>query len=67
MKFKEQDVYFWTFSIVAVKYYYKDIDPCEDLFNEINQHYEMFIPLYLEDMSRDFTNEAINYFVTLID
>lgn len=67
MNFKEQDIYFWTFSIVAVKYYYKDIDPCEDLFNEINQHYEMFIPLYLEDTSRDFTNEAINYFATLID
>lgn len=67
MKFKEQDIYFWTFSIVAVKHYYKDIEPCEDLFKEINEHYEMFIPLYLENMSRDFTNEAINYFATLID
>ena len=67
MKFKEQDIYFWTFSVVAIKHYYKDADPCEDLFKEINEHYEMFIPLYLGDMSRDFTNEAINYFATLID
>ena len=67
MKFNEQDIYFWTFSVVAIRHYYKDADPGEDLFKEINEHYEMFIPLYLEDMSRDFTNEAINYFATLID
>jgi hypothetical protein len=67
MKFKEQDIYFWTFSMVAIKHYYKDAEPDEDLFKEINQHYEMFIPEYLEDMSREFTNEAINYFATLID
>ena len=67
MKFNEQDIYFWTFSVVAIKHYYKDADPSEDLFKEINEHYEMFMPLYLEDMSREFTNEAINYFATLID
>jgi hypothetical protein len=67
MKFKEQDIYFWTFSMIAIKHYYKDAEPNEDLFNEINQHYEMFIPDYLEDMSREFTTEAINYFATLID
>jgi hypothetical protein len=69
MKFKEQDIFFWTFSVVAIKHYYKDADPCEDLFKEINEHYEMFIPIYLEDMNkqREFTTEAINYFATLID
>lgn len=68
MEFKEQDIYFWTFSILAVKHYYKDADPSEDLFKEINEHYEMFIPFYLRYREqREFTNEVINYFVTLID
>lgn len=68
MKFDPQDYLFWTFSLVATKYYYKDIDPCFDLFNEIQEHYKMFFSDdYPKNNLEDLTPQFINYFATLID